>query len=332
MAHCSTKAGPAVALKITLLQTPRIWKRRSRLVISMFRNCPLNLIRTANVFIYILFTMFVIFCPVVLFQSRDLKWFDWAAFWISKYSWRRGICKLHQITNLYYICLFHGPSLWVTRVESRISNPISNPLYPSLSIVIHPPPSLKKLSRRQRSAASAFTHAWLAAFWRRSSTTWRTNSLSALPNATKSIAKMLQWAFPMSIAIFFKAFTIIGFVLISSNHINQLYSHSHWNSCRACGHLEPTCIAPTSAASMWCPVMAKRSAVAAGKETWLRACDADGTQSWHNIVQWLHNLSIAIPFGTIMDHLWDHEIKNLRLWWKNGKKKVAQSQWSSEAS
>ena len=41
---------------------------------------PLNLIRTANVFIYILFTMFVIFCPVVLFQSRDLKWFDWAAF------------------------------------------------------------------------------------------------------------------------------------------------------------------------------------------------------------------------------------------------------------
>lgn len=96
------KGGPAVALKIMLLQTPRI-------CYFYFSKLPLNLIRTANVFIYILFTMFVVFCPVVLFQSRDLKWFDWAAF--GSANTRRGICKLHQITNLYYICLFHRPSL-----------------------------------------------------------------------------------------------------------------------------------------------------------------------------------------------------------------------------
>ena len=62
--------------------------------------------------------------------------------------------------------------------------------------------------------------------------------------------------------------------LISCNNIIQLYSHSHWNSCHACGHLEPTCIAPTSAASMWCPVMAKRSDAAAGKETCIDTCEA----------------------------------------------------------
>lgn len=92
------------------------------------------------------------------------------------------LCTSFSVSQTSYEALKHTVHHSESpRVES-LSNPISNPsisITAPLSIIIHPPPSLKKLSRRQRSAASAFTHAWLAAFWRRSSTTWRTNSLSA---------------------------------------------------------------------------------------------------------------------------------------------------------
>lgn len=77
---------------------------------SYFSKLLLDLIRTANGFAFVHYVC-AIFCHMVLFQSRDLKWFDWAAAAFGSANTVEGkVCAIHQITNLYYICLFHADS------------------------------------------------------------------------------------------------------------------------------------------------------------------------------------------------------------------------------